>query len=399
MAVPLGKSTLLKGYSIAILTTAAAVLVRWLVDPWVGDTVHLVTLYAAVAATAAYAGWRPALLATVLGYLACNYLFIEPRGDWAVQDTERLGLYMVTCFIIVGVGEALRVARNRAEANWRFGVTKQKRLRQEILRRKNAEKALREADRQKDAFLAIVAHELRNPLSAAQYALELLRQTEADERLADEAHTILERQITNMVRLVDDLLDIARIANGKVELQKRRTELATVCNHAVEASRPLIDRMGHELDVKLPSQPVYLDVDPLRVTQVFSNLLSNAAKYTEPGGHLWLTAEHHDGQAVVAVRDTGVGIAGDMLPHIFEIFTQLDGATRRSQGGLGLGLALAKRLTELHGGRIEASSAGPGAGSEFIVCLPVTLTAAANDPPPLEEADSAGQQDIAISTG
>jgi len=399
MAVRFGKLMGLRGCFIAISTTAVAVLIRWVVDPWVGDTVHLVTLYAAVAATTAYAGWRPALLATVLGYLACNYLFIEPRGAWAVQDTERLGLYLVTCFIIVGVGEALRVARNRAEANWRYGVAKQKRLREEILRRKKAEKTLREADRQKDAFLAIVAHELRNPLSAGHGALQLLRQSGTDKQIADEAHTILERQITNMVRLVDDLLDIARISNGKVELQKRRTELAVMCNDAVEASRPLIDRMGHVLDVKLPTQPVYLEVDPLRLTQVLSNLLNNAAKYTGPGGRIWLTAEQLDGEAVVTVKDTGLGIPHDMLPHIFDIFTQVDGAPQRSQGGLGLGLALAKRLTELHGGRIEANSAGPGAGSEVTVSLPVKLGAATNEPPPEGEADFADKQVVSMSTG
>jgi PAS domain S-box-containing protein len=252
----------------------------------------------------------------------------------------------------------------------------------DITERKAAEEALQEADRRKDEFLAALAHELRNPLAPVRNALHLLQQAGNDGTAVEQARGVMERQVAQLARLVDDLLDVSRIARGKLELRRQRVELAVVVGNAVEASRPLIDQMGHELTVTLPPEPVYLDIDPVRVTQVLSNLLNNAAKYTDRGGRIGLSAERQGSDAVVAVRDTGVGIPADKLPHVFEMFTQVEGSSARAQGGLGLGLTLVKRLTEMHGGSVEARSGGPGRGSEFVVRLPVALGPGADRPPP-----------------
>jgi signal transduction histidine kinase len=202
----------------------------------------------------------------------------------------------------------------------------------------------------------------------------------------EQARTMMDRQLTQIVRLVDDLLDVSRITRGKIELRKERVELAAVVASAVETSRPLIEAAGHELTLTLPPEPIPLDADLTRLAQVFSNLLNNAATYTEQGGHVWLTAERHGGEVVVKVRDTGLGIPAEMLSKIFEMFMQIDRSLERSHGGLGIGLTLVKRLLEMHGGSVEARSDGPGKGSEFTVRLPVAVVSASHQPPPLPNA-------------
>ncbi len=237
---------------------------------------------------------------------------------------------------------------------------------------------LRDTDRRKDEFLATLAHELRNPLAPIRNALEVLRLTADDgDSAARHARALMERQLGQMVRLIDDLLDVSRITRGKLELRKERVELRTVINNAVDTARPLIESRGHELLVALPGEPVFLDGDPMRLAQVFSNLLNNAAKYTDRGGSIWLTAAARNGTATVSVRDTGVGIPADALPFIFEMFMQVDRSLEKSQGGLGIGLTLVKLLVELHGGTVEAKSSGVGAGTAFAVCLPVLDSPAA----------------------
>ncbi len=232
---------------------------------------------------------------------------------------------------------------------------------------------LREADRRKDEFLATLAHELRNPLAPIRNSIELLRRADGNAGLIGQASRIMERQLGQLVRLVDDLLDISRITRGKVPLRKERVELAVVVQSAVEECRPLLEAQSHELTVTLPPDPVCLDADPTRLGQVFANLLSNAAKYTDKRGRIWLTAERHGGEVVVSVRDTGIGLAAEHLPNIFEMFSQVAPALERSQGGLGIGLSLVRGLVELHGGTVEARSGGVGRGSEFVVHLPVAL--------------------------
>ena len=241
--------------------------------------------------------------------------------------------------------------------------------------RKQAEQELQENNRRKDEFLATLAHELRNPLAPIRNGLQVMRMANGDPDAVEKARTMMERQLTQMVRLVDDLLDVSRISSGKLELKRERVPLRAVVNSAVETSRPLIEQMGHELTVKLPKQSVVVEADLTRLAQVFLNLLNNAAKYSEQGGHIWLTAERQGSDVVVSVKDKGIGIAADQLPQIFEMFSQVNRSLEKAQGGLGIGLSLVKRLVEMHGGRIEAKSDGPGQGSEFIVRLPVVLEA------------------------
>ncbi len=232
---------------------------------------------------------------------------------------------------------------------------------------------LLEQDQRKNEFLATLAHELRNPLSAMRNGLQLLRLASDDPAMLIHARAILNRQVEQMVRLVDDLLDASRINSNRVELRKEWVELATVIKSAVETSRPAIESARHELTVNLPSQPVLLDADPLRLAQALSNLLNNSAKYTEAGGCISLTAEQEGDQVTIRVRDTGIGISGDVLPHLFKMFVQATRSVERSQGGLGIGLSVVKGLVEMHGGTVEASSEGPGKGSVFIVRLPVLV--------------------------
>jgi signal transduction histidine kinase/CheY-like chemotaxis protein len=241
----------------------------------------------------------------------------------------------------------------------------------DVTERKRMEDALREADRKKDEFLAILAHELRNPLAPLRTGLEILKRAGGNLALAENVCDMMDRALTQSVRLVDDLLDISRISRGKLVLKKERVELAAVVRAAVETSRPFVDEKEHELTVTLPSAPVLLDGDPVRLSQVIANLLNNAAKYSDNGGRIQLLAKVESDEALVSVKDSGVGIATEDLPRVFEMFAQLDTASERSQGGLGIGLSLVKALVEMHGGTIEARSAGIGRGSEFVVRLPV----------------------------
>jgi PAS domain S-box-containing protein len=236
---------------------------------------------------------------------------------------------------------------------------------------------LREADRKKDDFIALLAHELRNPLAPIRNGLQVLRLSGGDAEAAAQARSMMDRQLAHMVRLIDDLLDISRINRNKMELRRTRVPLADVVASAVETARPLIDEAGHELRVSLPGRPVFLDADLTRLAQVFSNLLTNSAKYTEHGGHIGLTAERRGREVVVSVRDTGIGIPRGSLETIFDMFAQVDRSVERSTGGLGIGLALVKGLVEMHGGQVKAESEGEGQGSTFTVTLPAAADRAA----------------------
>jgi PAS domain S-box-containing protein len=261
----------------------------------------------------------------------------------------------------------------------------------DLIERTRFEEALKEADHRKDEFLATLAHELRNPLAPILNALQIIRIAPNTQVLTD-ARSMMERQLGQMVHLIDDLLDVSRITRGKVQLHKERVELATVVRNAVEACRPLIESCGHELQVTLPSEPVFLDADSTRLTQVFSNLLNNAAKYSDRGAHIDFTAEQKGDEVVTSVKDTGIGIASDMLRRVFELFTQVHRDQQRSHGGLGIGLTLAKRLVEMHGGDIQARSDGPGKGSEFVVRLPLLVTLAVSESRPVEESQTAARR-------
>jgi PAS domain S-box-containing protein len=234
------------------------------------------------------------------------------------------------------------------------------------------EDALRDAVRRKDEFMALLAHELRNLLAPIRYALAA---SGKESRTPAQQHRdeIIERQVTHMSRLLDDLLDVARITRGSLEIKRSPTELNSVLGAAIETARPLIDARCHQLLLDLPEHDVRLNVDAVRIAQVFSNLLINAAKYTDPGGQIKLRATAHDGELRVSVSDNGIGIIAEMMPHIFTIFSQSPRAISRAEGGLGIGLSLVRGIVDLHGGTIEARSEGVGRGSEFLVRLPLEL--------------------------
>jgi PAS domain S-box-containing protein len=254
---------------------------------------------------------------------------------------------------------------------------------QDVTERRRMEDSLRglaadlaEADRRKNEFLATLAHELRNPLAPLTNTLEFLKRSSNQDASVRRGLDTMERQLEQLVRLVDDLLDLSRITHNRIELRKRPVELASVLRQAVLAAQPLADAARHTIEVNVPSEPVYLHADPVRLTQVFGNLLNNSCKYTPPGGTIRVTAQRDDQSAVVTVTDTGIGIPRDRLASIFDMFAQVDQTLERSQGGLGIGLTLVKRLVEMHSGSVEAQSAGEGHGSAFVVRLPAALDVA-----------------------
>jgi PAS domain S-box-containing protein len=240
----------------------------------------------------------------------------------------------------------------------------------DITERKRVQEALVAADRRKELFLATLAHELRNPLAALRNSVEILHRADSDPGLLGKVHETMNRQLSHLERLVDDLVDTSRISRDQLELRREKVELASVVHHALETCRPLAESRDLALSVDLGDEPISLAADPVRLAQVISNLLNNACKYTEPHGQIWITAKREGQQAVIAVRDTGLGIPTDMLSSIFDMFTQVTRSPDHLPTGLGIGLTLVRRLVEMHGGTIEARSEGSGRGSEFVVRLP-----------------------------
>jgi signal transduction histidine kinase len=365
--------TTARAYLAAVLVTAAAVAARHFLFGVLVDDEPYMTFVIAVMVAAACGGLKSGLLATALGAVAGVYFFVTPYAGLRIGDAGEglaCALFVIAGVTISAICEALHGVRRRLEA-------KQSQLEQEVTDRQRAEAAaresaarLKEADRHKNEFLAVLAHELRNPLAPIRNAVRMLRECGPDAPELRWGQEVIERQVEWLVRLVDDLLDVSRISRGKVELRKERVALQAIVEGAVAASRPLIEGHGHELRVALPPGLIHLDADAVRLAQVLTNLLTNAAKYTEEGGCIWLTAGRQGGDVVVSVRDTGIGIAGDKLPDLFDMFFQVEHARGRSEGGLGIGLTLVRRLVELHGGTVEARSEGPGKGTEFVVRLP-----------------------------
>jgi PAS domain S-box-containing protein len=241
------------------------------------------------------------------------------------------------------------------------------------VQRKRAD-GLAEANRSKEVFIALLSHELRGPLSPISNAVDILRQMKTNDPIIEQAGNIIERQVGLMVKLVDDLLDISRITKGKLRLTKEQVELRGVVNDAAESARPLMNARRHDFSVSIPTEPIWVMADPARMEQVILNLLNNAAKYTDVGGLIRLSIERAGTEAVIRVRDNGIGISTEHLAKVFELFTQVDGSQGRSYGGLGIGLALARNLVEMHEGRLQAFSDGPAKGSEFTVKLPLVTS-------------------------
>ncbi len=274
--------------------------------------------------------------------------------------------------------EAVETVRTNLDekAEWVLGTNL------DITERKQAEFALLEADRRQSEFLATLAHELRNPLAPLRNGLELLSLSDPDRATSDQTLGMMKRQLDQMVRLIDDLMDLSRISRGTVDLRMQRLDLRTALDQAVETCKPLIDRQDHTLVVDLPDGPVMVEGDPMRLTQVFTNLLNNSAKYTDRGGAIAVHLDVNNGEATVSIEDNGIGIAADQLVKVFDMFAQVERTNDRVQGGLGIGLNIVKHLVGMHGGHITARSEGLGKGSGFTVCLPLAVTPATIATPP-----------------
>lgn len=308
-------------------------------------------------------------LAVVLGSAAAGFLARPLRrlaraADRVAAGEPAVPLELTGISELDGLSNNFRHMRDRLARRSREAEE----LNRELLRRAD-ELAL--ADRRKDEFLAMLAHELRNPLTAVVSASHLLEEAATGDRQARRALTVIRRQTSHLARLVDDLLDVSRITRGKVELQRVPVDLGEVVRRALEAARPGVDAAGLALEVDVPEAPLPLHADPLRLEQVLGNLVSNAVKYTGAGGRVWVEVERCDGQAVVRVSDDGAGIPPELLPRVFDLFAQGECSLDRRDGGLGIGLTLVRQLVELHGGRVSAHSAGVGMGSEFEILLPL----------------------------
>ncbi len=317
---------------------------------------------------------------------------IHQSDDPRVQLVKGFGIRAYACNPLLAGGRLLGTLSFASRTRDTFDADEQEFLRTVCryitvaYERLRLVRELREGDRKKDDFIALLAHELRNPLAPIRNGLEVLRLSD-DPGVRARSQAMMDRQLTHMVRLIDDLLDVSRINRNKMELRRSRLTLSEVVASAVETARPLTDEAGHELTVSLPATPVHLNADLTRLSQVFSNLLTNSAKYTPRGGRIWLSAERHNGEVVVSVRDTGIGVPAEALGKIFDMFSQVDRGLERSTGGLGIGLALVKGLVEMHGGTVTAASEGEGKGSTFTVTLPVI---ADPTPPPAEVPSRAG---------
>jgi PAS domain S-box-containing protein len=460
----------LLGLALAAASVAAAILLRWISEPVLGERTPFILLWPAVMLTAWYGGRIPGLVAVALGALGTTAMFpVEPEMSTATYWAG-LGLFVVVAVSMIEIVMAMRRAEHRRQrtaerldltlAAGKLGVWEWNLVTNEVwwsdsleevhglprgafgrtfeafrqlvhhddrasvdaaldkaiascgeyqieyrflrpdgtLRwmtttgrvfgnehgrpmrlvgtamdttpHKQAEEALRDADRRKDEFIAILAHELRNPLAPIRLALEMLRDSK-DKLVSNRAIEIMSRQLAHLVRLIDDLLDVSRITRGKLELRRADVDLHDVVRSALEGARPAIDAAGHRLVVSLPDEPIALHADLTRLAQVIANLLTNAARYTPKGGCIELIAQADRGELSITVRDNGIGLAPEHLGAVFEMFAQVAPAGTRSQGGLGIGLALARQLVLMHGGRIAAASGGLGKGSAFTIHLPI----------------------------
>jgi signal transduction histidine kinase len=345
----------------ALAAVAVALGIRLLLNPWMGANRPFLLFIAAVAVSAWFGGTRVGIFSVVVAYLAANLFLIPPVGRFEFQvrnpiDWVNLLTFLVVSAFVIGPIAALRQSQAQAEA---AAVQIQSLL----------EKA-KVADRHKDQFLATLSHELRNPLASLSNALELLTTGAYDRPTLEKICPLMVRQVGQMTRLIDDLMDVSRIAQGRIRLQRDRVDLAALVAHAVEATQPIIADRSHQLQVELPPLPLMIEGDGIRLTQVLANLLHNAAKYTGRAGTIRIAASRERDRAVVRVRDNGPGIPREKLAQIFEMFSQLDSTLHHAQGGLGIGLFLAKQMVELHHGHIEAHSDGEGQGAEFVVSLP-----------------------------
>lgn len=347
------QGTWVSRYGTALIAVIVATLLRALLDPFLEQRVP----YGFYAIATTIVAWRCGLgpaLATIIPGVTLGKLLFEHPGlfDWQADHTALLTTLLLGSIIAVLIESLRWIALDNA------------RLYQ----------LARQSEARKDQFLAALAHELRNPLAPIRSAVYLLQNKATPETQMAPLHQIIDRQVTHLVRLVDDLLDVSRITQGKIELRIESVQLNKIIDAAVEIAHPLIEENGHKLYVARLSTPIRLNVDSVRMIQTFANLLNNAAKYTDRGGQIWLSAQANGNEVLVRVRDTGIGIAPEMQARIFDMFEQANQAIEHSRGGLGMGLTLARTLVEMHGGTVEAASHGIGLGSEFTVRLPIAAS-------------------------
>ena len=355
-------------YAAAIAVAAAAVVLRWFLLPWLKSDLPFATLFGAIAVAVWMGGWGPALAAAIAGFVGTVLLFGKPHnimaGEVDLSTLFAIGVYALTCALIIGLGQAMRKARDAYRRS-------QQMFKDVALELKQRAAELQRADAIKSQFLATLSHELRNPLAPIGNGIAILKRR-VPEGPAD-IYAMMDRQLRLMTRLIDDLLDVSRVDRGKLELHRESVAVDSFVNAAIETARPNIEGKSHELVVRYAPRTFHVDGDPARLAQVIANLLNNAAKFTPLNGRIEVSMRAEGPQAVISVRDNGIGIPTTELGRIFDLFVQLDASKTQAAAGLGLGLALARSLVTMHGGEIKAQSAGPGHGSEFAVHLPLAV--------------------------
>ncbi|HUP06055.1 MAG TPA: ATP-binding protein [Caldimonas sp.] len=356
----------MRNYAIGIGAGLIALALRAALEPWLHGHLPFLLAFGGVTLAVWLAGAGPAIVAAAIGYLGSNAVVAGqpiPSGLFGHGYGIALLAYVLSSGAIIAFGVVIRGAHARLLEE----IAVRRRAEDEAVR---SQQALALEDRRKSEFLATLAHELRNPLAPIGSAVHVLQGTLGDRPAQAETVAMIDRQVRHMVRLVDDLLDVSRIGRGHLQLKRAPVDLETVLRAAIETTAPLIAANRHRLMTSLATEPLWVDGDGTRLTQVLANLLDNAAKYTPPGGRITVALRAAGDRAEAVVEDDGVGIAPEMLPRVFEMFARIESAASPSQPGLGIGLALSRRLVELHGGSLEAASAGPGSGSRFILRLP-----------------------------
>jgi signal transduction histidine kinase len=330
-------------YAVGIVGVVVATVLRFLFDPFLGEHLSFSFDYLAVFIAAWTGGFWPAIATALLSSLVGNYFFTDPYLSLEISSVEEL--IDLIFFILVSAT---------------IGILSEISLRA-LARAKKAEE-------EKDNFMATVAHELRSPISVIYYANSLNRMA-STEQPSDQLD-VIDRQVSHLNLLIEDLLDVSRVARGKIRLDRQQVDASSIVQGAIEKARPLITSHRHTLKLDVSPEPMPLNVDPVRIEQAMANLIINAAKYTPDGGKIFVVAKPVGDSAILSVRDNGVGIAPEMLPRVFELFVQGETGRDREEGGLGIGLALVRKITEMHGGSVRAESPGENRGSEFVITLP-----------------------------
>jgi signal transduction histidine kinase len=365
--LPIVRARLIR-YGLAMLIIGPLAGLKMYFDPLIGEKNPFLLFLAGIMLTAWIGGLGPGLVATSMAALASDWLFLTP-GQMVHQNPLGANIQLALFFV------------EGALISWGTSL-----LRRALI-------GLKEADRHKDNFLGVLAHELRNHMTPIHYCFRGIQMSSGDPVLVERAAEVIDRQVQLLARLIDDLLDLARIREGKIRLCLAPTDIRTVVKDAIETSRPLIESLGHDFTVTLPQETLSLNADASRLAQAVANLLNNAAKYTKEGGRIGLLVERGKSEVQIRVRDSGMGIPAELLPKVFDLFHQVDATLHRSQGGLGIGLSLVRQVVLSHGGTVEAFSKGPGQGSEFLIRLPLLLC----DPPKLEKQTFDGNRQITRS--